>query len=381
MAKIELINISKTFAGDKTISFWKALFPGLNLPGSYGKSESTMTGRAAKKPFSIQNLNLTIPDGKIMVILGPSGCGKTTILKIIAGLIKPDSGRIRYDGINMVDIPPGERQIGMVFQNYALYPHLTSKTNILSYFYFKKKTPELSKHAEEKFQRTSELLGVDIDYLLDRKPTHLSAGEMQRVALGRCITRDPVVFLLDEPFSNLDQKLREKYRVNLRILLKRFNITTVYVTHDQQEALILADYLAIMDIGRMEQVGTYEDIYNRPKNIFVADFLNLDIDTPAINLIEGGLLSQEYQEMTIGVRPENFEINEEETEGHISGIITNIFNLPIKNVTILSAKAGEGEIYTRVPYHKGFSTSQRIWLKPKHFHLFDRNSGIRIRSQ
>lgn len=129
-------------------------------------------------------------------------------------------------------------------------------------------TPQLKK------RKTSELLGVDIAYLLDKKPTHLSGGEKQRVALGRCITRDPALFLLDEPFSNLDQKLREKYRVNLKTLLSHFNITTVYVTHDQQEALMLADLIAIMNIGRIEQVGTCQDIYNNPKSIFVAEFLN-----------------------------------------------------------------------------------------------------------
>src|SRR5262249_3790838 len=139
--------------------------------------------------------------------LGPSGCGKTTLLRIIAGLIAPDSGEVRYDDVDVTEVPPSQRRIGMVFQNYALYPHWSSKTNVLAYFRFRKKTPELDAMARAKYQRTSELLGVELAHLLDRKPPTLSGGEKQRVALGRCITRDPALFLLDEPFSNLDQAL------------------------------------------------------------------------------------------------------------------------------------------------------------------------------
>src|SRR4029079_19511688 len=155
-----------------------------------------------------------------------------------------------------------------------------------SYLRVRKKTHELSALEREKYQRTSELMGVELAYLLDRKPRTLSGGEKQRVALGRCITRDPALFLLDEPFSNLDQALREKYRVNLKILLKQFNITTVYVTHDHYEALILADVLAIMNRGHIEQVGTDQALYEQPKNVFVASFLNRHIGALPISLIE-----------------------------------------------------------------------------------------------
>src|SRR5712692_9172780 len=215
-----------------------------------------------------------------MVVLGPSGCGKTTLLKIIAGLIPLDSGEVRYDGVDVKDVPPGGRRIGMVLQNYALYPHFSSRTNVLSYFLFRKKTPELNALAKAKYQRTSELMRVELAYLLDRKPTTLSGGEKQRVALGRCITRDAALFLVDEPFANLDQALREKYRVNLKVLLKQFNITTVYVTHDHYEALILADLLAIMNHGRIEQVGTYQELYDHPRNAFVAGFLSVHMGSP-----------------------------------------------------------------------------------------------------
>src|SRR5262249_10059126 len=214
---------------------------------------------------------------------------------------------------NMNDVSPGERRLGMVFQNYALYPHLDSRSNVLSYFHFRKKTPELSAMAAAKYQRTSELMGVELEYLLDRKPTKLSGGEKQRVALGRCITRDPALFLLDEPFSNLDQALREKYRVNLKLLLRQFGITTVYVTHDHHEALILADLLVIMDRGRVEQVGTYEEIYDEPENVFVAGFLNRHIGAPPISFLDAEHLASRHvsTETQIGVRPEDVEVSGE----------------------------------------------------------------------
>src|SRR5437867_3096637 len=269
MARIDLINIGKTFTDRAGVG-----------SGDGGQGST----------FSIQKLNLRIPDGKTMVVLGPSGCGKTTLLKIIAGLIPPDSGEVRYDDVDVKDVPPGGRRIGMVFQNYALYPHFSSRSNVLSYFLFRKKTAELDALAKAKYQRTSELMGVELAYLLDRKPTTLSGGEKQRVALGRCITRDAALFLVDEPFANLDQALREKYRVNLKTLLRQFDITTVYVTHDHHEALILADRLAIMDRGRIVQTGTYEEIYQRPVNVFVAEFLNLHTGTLPISLVEARLV-------------------------------------------------------------------------------------------
>jgi len=165
----------------------------------------------------------------------------------------------------------------MVFQSYALYPHLDGKINVLSYFLFRKKSPELDGLKKAKYERTSELMGVELAYLLDRKPTTLSGGEQQRVALGRCITRDASLFLVDEPFANLDQALREKYRANLKILLRQFDVTTVYVTHDHHEALLLAHRLAVMNDGTIEQVGTPEAIYDTPVNMFVAEFLNLHL--------------------------------------------------------------------------------------------------------
>src|SRR4030095_14472689 len=211
-------------------------------------------GGGVGPPCSIRDLSLRIPDGKTMVVLGPSGCGKTTLLKIIAGLIPPDSGHVRFDDVDAKDVPPGHRRIGMVFQSYALYPHVTSRSNVLSYFMFRRKTPELDAVKRAKYQRTSELMGVDLEHLLDRKPPRLSGAEETR-----CYNR--------------------------KILLRQFDITTVYVTHDHHEALILADLIAVMDRGRIEQVGTPQQIYEEPRTLFVAGFLNIHMGGPPISVL------------------------------------------------------------------------------------------------
>ena len=376
MAKIELINISKEF--ELTPPFIVNPF-GVFLKTRNNRESNNIIGNK-KSAFFIENLNLTIPDAKIMVIVGPTGCGKTTILKIIAGLIQPDSGEVKYDGINMEDSQPKDRKIGMVFQDYALYPHFTSKSNVLSYFLFKKKTPELKEIANEKYKKTSELLGVDITYLMDRIPNNLSGGEKQRVAIGRCITREPALFLLDEPFSNLDQKLKEKYRLSLKILLKNFNITTVYVTHDQQEAYILADLITIMNKGKIEQVGTFEDIYNKPNNIFVAEFLNPDQDTQAINLINGEEIFDNPKNVIIGVRPEDIEIKGEKNKNYIKGNIIDLRNIILKKKIIATISINKNIVYAQIPFNKNLSLKNSVYLRFKKYLYFDKKSGQRTSS-
>jgi multiple sugar transport system ATP-binding protein len=375
MARIDLIKVGKTLKDRDRPG------PAATLTGAMPDVNAAPGGRFAAG-FSIENLDLTIHDGETMVILGPSGCGKTTLLKIIAGLIAPDSGQVRYNGVNVTEVRPGERRIGMVFQNYALYPHLDSRANVLSYFRFRRRTPELDAMAQAKYQRTSELMGVELAHLLDRKPPTLSGGEKQRVALGRCITRDPALFLLDEPFSNLDQALREKYRVNLKILLKQFGITTVYVTHDHYEALILGDRLAVMDRGCIEQVGTYQEIYDRPRNVFVAGFLNRHVGTPPINLIDGEHLPPGHSpgHARVGVRPENLEVSKEKREGGISGIVAGAVSLPMMNATILSIRVGEQEVQAQTSGNEDLRTGERVWLSFRQYHVFDRESGVRLRS-
>jgi multiple sugar transport system ATP-binding protein len=289
MAAIELRNISYNF--------------------SHAAYEPTLrAGYQPEKPFALKNINLHIADGKSTVILGPSGCGKTTLLKIIAGLLDPVGGELLFDGQSMNSVSAGDRRIGMVFQDYALYPHVDAETNITSFFMFRKKTKELELKKKELFERTSTLLDVDIKYLLPRKPPTLSGGEKQRVAVGRCITREPKLFLLDEPFSNLDRSLREKYRLSLKRLLQHFRITTVYVTHDQVEAAVLADDLVIMNEGRVEQTGSVREVFDRPKNKFVAGFLSLSTEAIPINFLDGELVSPDLAGSVIGVRPDDIDV-------------------------------------------------------------------------
>jgi multiple sugar transport system ATP-binding protein len=360
LARIDLIDVCKTLT----------------------ERDAAPSGAGRGSTFSIQHLSLRIPDGKTMVVLGPSGCGKTTLLKIIAGLIPPDSGDVRYDDVNVTDLPPGDRRIGMVFQSYALYPHLSSRTNVLSYFLFRRKTAEMDALARAKYQRTSELMGVELAYLLDRKPTTLSGGEKQRVALGRCITRDASLFLVDEPFANLDQALREKYRVNLKILLRQFNITTVYVTHDHHEALILAHVLAVMDRGRIEQVGTPEEIYDTPKNVFVAGFLNLHTGTPPISLIDARCLPEglELGNTWVGVRPEDVQMSPEGRDGSVRGLVADTLRLPLEHTTLVTIRVGEHEVHAQTPGDENHRPGDQVWLTFKRYHLFEKESGLRLRS-
>ncbi len=340
-------------------------------PGGFPESSP---GPAA---FRITDLDLVVPNGKVMVILGPSGCGKSTLLRLVSGLVHPDSGSVLYDGVDAREVPPGKRRIGMVFQNYALYPHLSSRQNILSFFFFRKRTPELDADAERKLRRTSELLGVDMPYLLDRSPRSLSGGERQRVALGRCITRDPALFLLDEPFSNLDQKLREKYRVHLKTLLRQFGITTLYVTHDQQEALLLADLVAIMNAGRIEQTGTPDEVYREPRTLFVADFLGLDPEMVAINLLDGAAVDPAWRGLTAGVRPEDLEAGG--PGAGIRGRIVEVRHSPLKRMSVVTAMVGDRRVQLRVSLDETLTAEREIFLAVRRFHLFD-PSGRRVRT-
>jgi multiple sugar transport system ATP-binding protein len=369
MATVECLKLSKTLSSD---------FGQLAPRGLFRYIPRVRTPEAPSSPFRMQGLDLLVPDGKTVVILGPSGCGKSTLLRLIGGLLEPDSGTVRYDGIDVRDVPPSQRQIGMVFQNYALYPHFSAKRNILSFFEFRKRTPALDAEAEKKFRRTSELLGVDIEHLLGRRPGSLSGGERQRVAMGRCITRDPRLFLLDEPFSNLDQKLRETYRVHLKMLLRRFSITTIYVTHDQQEALLLADFVAVMNAGRIEQVGPPEQVYREPRNLFVAEFLSFDSRHVAINLLDGDAVDPAYRQFIVGIRPEEVERGEGRTM--LRGRVLDVWHHPLKKTSVLTVAVGNQSLQTSLPLDETISVGGEMSLVVNRHHLFDRSTGERVRT-
>lgn len=236
-------------------------------------------GAAETKPvLALDHVSLTIEDGETVSIVGPSGCGKSTLLKVIAGLEFVDEGRVLYNDVDVTRVPPQERGVGMVFQDYALYPGKEGRQN-MSYFF------EVHQRTEEEKQRrlkeTAELMGIGFELLMEREVDTLSGGEKQRVGIARCIVRDPTVFLMDEPISNLDAKLRERTRTEIKRLLKRFQITTIYVTHDQQEAIFMGDRIAVMRAGRIEQFGTFDELYYAPANLFVATL----IGTPPMSIL------------------------------------------------------------------------------------------------
>jgi ABC-type sugar transport system ATPase subunit len=266
---------------------------------------------------SIDDLSLRIHPGEVVALMGPSGCGKTTLLKMIAGLIKPDSGEVLYDNVPLPDLDRANRRIGMVFQDNALMPHWDSRQNIGFYLQLRHREDEL----EARLERISAITGFSLALLLDRKPGQLSGGEKQRVAVARALARDLNVLLCDEPFSNLDAPLRSSARVELKRLLNEFPVTTVYATHDQVEAMSLATRIVLMRQGHIEQVGTYQHLYRTPRTLFVATFIGM----PGINLFEGTVRDGRWwgenfgglpirsdlpndSPITLGIRPENLRL-------------------------------------------------------------------------
>ncbi len=255
---------------------------------------ATVEARRVFKKFdevaAVNGIDLTAREGEFLVLLGPSGCGKTTLLRMIAGLERPTSGDIVIDGQVVTDLPPRVRNVAMVFQSYALYPHLTVEKNIS----FPLRAVGMAKaEIRKKVDWAARMFGIE--RLLDRKPRQLSGGERQRVALARAVVREPVVFLLDEPLSNLDAKLRNSARDELKQFQKNLATTTIYVTHDQAEAMGLGDRIAVLNAGQVCQIGTPHEIYGHPADIFVATF----IGSPPMNLIEDGAT-------WLGFRPEAF---------------------------------------------------------------------------
>jgi ABC-type sugar transport system ATPase subunit len=302
MPTIVLRHVSKHYAtgeSRETAGLNQVVSAGTRTAFDEARSTEAEPARAHPDPSdrdnALDNLSLTIRNGETLCVLGPSGCGKTTLLKVIAGLVKPDSGDVFYDSTPIQNIPIGERGIGMVFQNYALYPHLPARDNI-GFFDLVRKQPE---KIPERLRTIHQVMGVELEHLLSRKPPTLSGGEQQRVAIARCLARDPQVFLFDEPLSNLDAKLRVETRLQLKRLLRHYQITSVYVTHDQTEAIALADRIAIMRAGKIEQLGTFQTLYETPLNAFVAQFFG----TPPMNLFAGHAGADAWEGQGFSVSP------------------------------------------------------------------------------
>lgn len=250
--------------------------------------------------IAVNNFDFEIPDGKLIGLLGPSGCGKSTTLNLISGLEAPTSGQIFFGDEDVTNVPPENRGIGLVFQNYALYPHLTVMQNILFPLQNLKGDAKLSK--EEMNAKAIEVAKlVQIDELLDRKPSELSGGQQQRVAIARALVKKPKVLLLDEPLSNLDARLRIQTREEIRRIQKETGITTIFVTHDQDEAMSISDLIVVMKNGIVQQIGKPQEVYDNPKNLFVAQFLGV----PPINLFKSSFKGKEAY---VAIRPEGFEI-------------------------------------------------------------------------
>jgi ABC-type sugar transport system ATPase subunit len=262
----------------------------------------------------VDDVYLKIPSGDTLAILGPSGSGKSTLLRMIAGLLKPDAGRILFDNVDLHEVSLKERGIGMVFQNKALMPHWEAGKSVGFFLWLRQREHEVPARVHQ----ISQITGVGLERLMGRMPTKLSGGEQQRVAIARALARDPRIFLFDEPFSNLDAKLRTQARVELKRLLQEFPVTSVYVTHDQVEANALAHKIGVLRDGRLEQVGTYRTLYENPTNLFIARF----IGSSPINLFEGRVSDHRWQgaqfggytirhdiedgsPITLGIRPEN----------------------------------------------------------------------------
>ncbi|MFJ7289018.1 ABC transporter ATP-binding protein [Curtobacterium sp. AB451] len=339
---------------------------------------------------AVDSLDLDVADGEFLVLVGPSGCGKSTSLRMLAGLEEVNSGAIRIGDRDVTDVPPKDRDIAMVFQNYALYPHMTVAENMG----FALKIAGVGK--DERATRVQEAAKLlDLEQYLGRKPKALSGGQRQRVAMGRAIVRQPQVFLMDEPLSNLDAKLRVQTRTQIASLQRRLGVTTVYVTHDQTEALTMGDRIAVLKDGILQQVGSPRDLYEKPNNVFVAGF----IGSPAMNLlpadvVEGGikfgtlnhpidrdtLSNARSGQITVGIRPEDVVVAQS-GEG-----------LPV-TVDVVEELGADGYLYghadvngsrvdivARVDGRSHPSIGDTIVVTPKqgHVHAFDTESGERL---
>jgi multiple sugar transport system ATP-binding protein len=338
----------------------------------------------------IHGIGFDIADGEFMVLVGPSGCGKSTLLRMLAGLEEISGGTIAIDGKEVNDVESKDRDIAMVFQSYALYPHMTVADNMAFSLKLRKADPRI---IAERVDKASKIL--NLDPYLQRFPRELSGGQRQRVAMGRAIVRDPKVFLFDEPLSNLDAKLRVAMRAEIKALHQRLKTTTVYVTHDQVEAMTMADRIVVMHDGRIEQIGTPLELYDHPSNLFVAQF----IGSPAMNVVEGTVrraagaahveaaggvrwpLSQgpgaDGQAVAYGIRPEHLTLG---PNGGVSGEIVVVE--PTGAETELVIQVGDEHVDLRIHGRPMVNPGDKVSLAidPTNVHVFDKATGQRLKN-
>ena len=345
--------------------------------------------KAGKEVVAVSDFTFEIPDGKLIGLLGPSGCGKSTTLYMISGLQKPTSGRIFFGEDDVTEVSTENRGIGLVFQNYALYPHMTVRQNIQFPLQNLKGKDKLTKEQmQEQVLKAAKL--VQIDELLDRKPSELSGGQQQRVAIARALVKMPKVLLLDEPLSNLDARLRLQTREEIRRIQKQTGITTVFVTHDQEEAMSISDMIVVMKQGVVQQIGKPQEVYDDPRNLFVAKFLG----TPPINLFDGRVKDGKVyigedpvleapgvadQDVMVGIRPEGFELAE---DGELPCKLSNV-EVMGRDVSVVSTHAASVNPVIRSIINADnkvdlASGIVRYRIKPHKLFLFNKQTEERI---
>ena len=345
--------------------------------------------KSNQEVVAVNDFSFEIPDGKLIGLLGPSGCGKSTTLYMISGLQKPTSGKIFFGDDDVTELSTENRGIGLVFQNYALYPHMTVKQNILFPLENLKGKDKLTK--EEKLERAKSAAKlVQIDELMDRKPNELSGGQQQRVAIARALVKMPRVLLLDEPLSNLDARLRLQTREEIRRIQKETGITTVFVSHDQEEAMSISDMIVVMKLGVLQQIGKPQDVYDNPVNLFVAKFLG----TPPINVFNGAVKDGKLyigdaavletpgvadQEVTVGIRPEGFEL---EADGALECQLSNV-EVMGRDVSVVTTHPASCNLTIRSIIDADCkvdvtATSVRYNLKPHKVFIFNKETEERI---
>ena len=344
-----------------------------------------LAGERLRRVAAVDDVAIKFVSGEVVAILGPSGCGKSTLLRLIAGLISPDSGTVLYDNVSLDDIPLQDRGIGMVFQEGALMPHWEAERTVGFFMWLRNRQDEVP----TRVARISEITGIGLEKLMDRRPSQLSGGERQRVAIARALTRDPRVFLFDEPLSSLDAKLRTNARIELKRLLHEFPVTSVYVTHDQHEAVSLAHRIAVMRTGKIEQIGDYHTLYDNPRNLFVATFIGV----PTINLFDGrvrdhywhGLNFGPYPVRTdilddtrviVGVRSEGFTL----TPDGVTGTVTESIPYFAERHQVVELEAGKEQWKLTLPLEPAYHPGDTITCQPQPDALlfFDATTGSRI---